>query len=76
VGRIKPIADQTLAERCQCISVVFDLSPATIRTWHYQGCNLWDVEEVCQWAQFKRSRRKNWRSNGDKPARRVRTPFG
>jgi hypothetical protein len=75
MGSFGPLEKQTLAERCECISVVFDLSPATVKGWHYQGCDLWNVEEVCQWVEYKRSRRKNWR-NGDKPARRVRTPFG
>jgi hypothetical protein len=73
VDRIKPIAKQTLAERVECISVVFELSPSTIKGWHYQGCDLWDPDQVYKWARFKRSRRKNWH-NPEKPARRIRIP--
>jgi hypothetical protein len=71
---VKPLSKQTLQDRIECAAVVFDLSPSTIRNWYYEGCDLWNVEELFEWARFKRSRRRNFH-NGDKPARRVRRPF-
>jgi hypothetical protein len=73
-GRIKPIPEQTLAERVAAIAVAFDKSPITIKTWAREGCNLWDVQQVCLWAGFKASRQRN-RPRPDSVPRRIRTPL-
>jgi hypothetical protein len=72
-GPIKPIPEQTLAERVSAIAVTLDKSEITIRGWHYQGCDLWDPEQVCIWAKFKSARRRN-RPRPDGIPRRIRTP--
>jgi hypothetical protein len=73
-GRIKPIEKQTREERVAAIAGFLDRSEITIRTWIREGLDVWDVDQVCLWAQFKQSRQRN-RRRPDSIPRRIRSPL-
>jgi hypothetical protein len=56
-----------LAKRIEDVAIVFNKSTVTVRTWVAEGLDVFNLDEVIRWWQFKESRRRNRRapsSNG------------